>query len=73
MEWIPYNRLKDIEYLDKGGFSIVYKAIWLDGPINNWDDDEKKWIRSFDGIDVALKKLNNSSNINKEFLNEVWY
>jgi len=73
LEWIPYNRLKDIEYLDKGGFSIVYKAIWLDGPINNWDDDEKKWIRSFDGIDVALKKLNNSSNINKEFLNEVWY
>ena len=30
LEWIPYNKFKNIEYLDKGGFSVVYKAIWLD-------------------------------------------
>ena len=33
LEWIPYNRLKNIIYLDKGGFSTIYEAIWLDGPI----------------------------------------
>ena len=32
LEWIPYNRLTNVKYLDKGGFSTVYKAIWLDGP-----------------------------------------
>ncbi len=66
MKWIPYNRLKNIEYLDKGGFSTVYKAIWLDGCIKEWSNDGK-WI----GMKVALKSLNNSSNLGKEFLNEV--
>ncbi len=28
LEWIPYNRFKNIEYLDKGGFCTIYKAIW---------------------------------------------
>src|SRR2546430_2418371 len=28
LEWIPYNRLTNIKYLAKGGFSTVYKAIW---------------------------------------------
>jgi hypothetical protein len=30
LKWIPYNRFKNVEYLDKGGFSTIYKAIWLD-------------------------------------------
>jgi len=66
LKWIHYDRLKNIEYLDKGGFSIVYKAIWLDGPIKEWSNDEK-WI----GTKVALKSLNNSLNLGKGFLNEV--
>ena len=28
--WIPYNNFKNVEYLDKGGFGIVYKAIYED-------------------------------------------
>jgi len=36
IEWIPYNRLRNIQYLAKGGFSTFYKAIWLDGPIRKW-------------------------------------
>jgi len=27
LEWIPYNRLRNIQYLAKGGFSTIYKAI----------------------------------------------
>ena len=27
LEWIPYNRLTNVKYHDKGGFSTVYKAI----------------------------------------------
>ena len=69
LEWIPYNRLTNIEYLAKGGFSTVYKAIWLHGKIIRWDNDKNEWIR-WDN-DVAIKSLDNSSNINDEFLNEV--
>ena len=31
LEWIPYDRLYDIEFIAKGGFGNVYKAIWIDG------------------------------------------
>ena len=71
LEWISYNRFKNIEYFDKGGFSIIYKAIWLDGPFYNWDNNKNKWIR-FGEITVALKSLDKSSSLNEEFLNEVW-
>ena len=68
LEWIPYNKFKSIEYLDEGGFSIVYKAIWLDGPIEYKENN--KWKRSKNKI-VSLKSLNKSLNLNEEFLNEV--
>ncbi|GBB83326.1 hypothetical protein RclHR1_10050009 [Rhizophagus clarus] len=29
LKWIPYNQFKNVKYLDKGGFSTIYKAIWL--------------------------------------------
>ena len=70
LEWIPYNKLKDIKYLDKGGFSTIYEAIWLDGPIEYWNDDEKKLVRH-NNKKVVLKSLNKSSNLSNEFLNEV--
>jgi len=38
----------------------------LDGTIKEWSNNEN-WI----GMKVALKNLNNSSNLGKEFLNEV--
>src|SRR4051812_41923504 len=28
LEWIEYDRFKEIKYLAKGGFGITYKAIW---------------------------------------------
>ncbi len=56
LEWIPYNRFKNIEYFDKGGFSTIYKAIWIDGPINYWVYYEKKWNRSNETT-VILKKV----------------
>ena len=82
LEWIPYNRLTNIKYLAEGGFSTVYNAIWLDGCILSWDYDNKQWNRliydtedtdSIKGWEIVIKSLNNSSNINEEFLNEVRY
>ena len=70
LEWIPYNRLTNIKYLAKGGFSTVYNAIWLDGYIWDWDNGKKQYRNDYS---VVIKSLNNSSNINEEFLNEVRY
>ncbi|GBB92093.1 hypothetical protein RclHR1_19610001, partial [Rhizophagus clarus] len=60
LEWIPYNQFKNVEYLDKGGFGTIYKAIW---------------VKSIEEKEVALKCLDNlnENNLNEnlnEFLNE---
>ena len=36
LKWIPFNKFENFEYLDEGGFGIVYKAIWLK---NNGDEE----------------------------------
>ncbi|GES99048.1 kinase-like domain-containing protein [Rhizophagus clarus] len=87
IEWISYNRLRNIKYLAHGGFSIIYKAIWLDGYIKNFQGNNVQRYRNelnnedyeianekdvklplneneVKGLHVALKSLNNSSNIN---------
>ncbi|GBB92849.1 hypothetical protein RclHR1_20660002 [Rhizophagus clarus] len=55
LRWIPYNHFKNVEYLNQGGFGIIYKAIWL---LKNKD------------IEVALKCPNNLNENLDEFLNE---
>ncbi len=71
LEWIPYNQFTDIKYLDKGGFSTIYEAIWLDGPIKKWNDVKQNWSR-INNQKVVLKSLNKSSNLSNKFLNEVY-
>ena len=64
------DKFENIEYLDKGGFSIIYKATWTDGFIESYIFEEKKWIRN-GSINIVLKSFNKSLNLNEEFLNEV--
>ena len=45
IEWIPYDRFRNIEFLDRGGFSTIYKAVWLDGSISKWDKKKQQWNR----------------------------
>jgi hypothetical protein len=33
LRWIPYNKFKNVEYLDKGGFGTIYKANWLNNEV----------------------------------------
>ena len=70
LEWIPYDRFYDIEYIAKGGFGKVYKANWIDGFILYWDNENQNWKR-YDNKFVSLKSLNNSKNVTLEFINEV--
>ena len=66
MEFVPYDRFKDVKFIAEGGFSKIYKATWIDSPLTKWNEGKRN-----DGVKVALKELNNSKNINFKELNEV--
>ncbi|UZO14368.1 uncharacterized protein OCT59_005827 [Rhizophagus irregularis] len=68
IEWIEYDKFEDVEYLAKGGFGTTFKAVWKDGPI--WDYDNDQWKRAAK-TKVALKCLYNSQDITADFLKEV--
>jgi hypothetical protein len=72
IEWIPFNRLQDVVPHAKGGFGSIFKATWIDGYIDYWDGEDKKWERYNAGKEICLKSLNNSENITEEFLREVY-
>ncbi|GBC02516.1 hypothetical protein RclHR1_04660009 [Rhizophagus clarus] len=67
IEWVPYSDFINVEYVASGGFSKVYRAYWIRGQILSWDDH---YIRNNNTL-VALKELNNSSNISDDFLKEL--
>ncbi|CAG8439174.1 8869_t:CDS:2 [Acaulospora morrowiae] len=67
LEWIPYDRLRDVRYVGSGRFGSVYRSIWIDGPRDKWDKGINQYMR--EGMyPVALKSLDNSQNISQEFL-----
>ncbi|POG77704.1 kinase-like domain-containing protein [Rhizophagus irregularis DAOM 181602=DAOM 197198] len=77
LEWIEYDRFENVEYLAKGGFGTIYKAIWKDGWITNWDFENNNWIRSkyycreYENFPVVLKCLHNSQDITSDLLSEI--
>ncbi|GBC05080.1 hypothetical protein RclHR1_06010001 [Rhizophagus clarus] len=73
LEFVPYEQFKNIKFIARGGFSKIYKATWVDGPIKNWDDikhKDRNIIRD-KNYTVVLKELNKSDNITSEELNEL--
>ena len=69
MEFVPYEQFKNVEFIAEGGFSKIYKATWIDGPITRGWNNRNLTRRSNET--VVLKKLNNSKNITTKELNEV--
>ena len=70
LEWIPFENLQGVTYITKGGFGKIYSAEWPEGKIWYWDIENQKWDKKED-IKVALKSLDNSSDISTNFLDEV--
>jgi hypothetical protein len=56
IKWIPHFQIENKKEIAEGGFSIIYKATYRVG---------------MKDTDVVLKKLRDSQNISKYFLNEV--
>ena len=63
IRWIPFDEFENIEYLARGGFGEVHKAIL----INYYDRFERKYI----DLDVVLKRIYNSSDKISDILKEV--
>jgi len=72
LEWIPYNKLLNIEKYFEGRFSTIYKAIWPGDPIREWSNIEEGWARHNNRA-VEIRTIGNLSNLNEEILNKVWY
>ncbi|EXX57610.1 hypothetical protein RirG_205560 [Rhizophagus irregularis DAOM 197198w] len=73
IEWIPYNNLKNIKYLTKGGYSEIYTAEWTDGNFIEWDSTQQQLKRiGGPGLvqNVVLKRLENVESANKRWFEE---
>ncbi|RIA79837.1 kinase-like domain-containing protein [Glomus cerebriforme] len=70
LEWISFDRFRNIEYIARGGFSKVYRAIWIDGYIDKWDNENQTWKR-YNSKLVAMKSLYISENFILKFINEI--
>ncbi|POG62094.1 hypothetical protein GLOIN_2v645214 [Rhizophagus irregularis DAOM 181602=DAOM 197198] len=70
VEWIPFNKLENIIYLTKGGFSEIYTADWTDGCYNEWDPIKKE-LKKFGVQEVILKKLEIAESDDRNWFEEV--
>jgi len=70
LEWIPFENFQNVTYITRGGFGKIYSAEWAEGCIYSWKFENQKW-RRWTNRKVALKSLDNSSNISADFINEV--
>ena len=70
LEWIPFEKFEMVKYIGRGGFSVVYSALWMEGPRWIWDDGAQEWTRA-GPMNVALKRLDNSQNISSSYIDRV--
>jgi hypothetical protein len=68
-EWIPYNQFNEIKETGKNNSTIVYSAIWKNGPLC-YSNIYSKYKR-YSNKEVALKCLQNSQNNIEILINEV--
>ncbi|RHZ74590.1 hypothetical protein Glove_220g47 [Diversispora epigaea] len=64
--WVPYENLTNIEHIGKGGFSEIYKATW-----ERQNYEASRGIFKMEKTVIVLKVLNDSQNVDTEFLKEL--
>jgi hypothetical protein len=72
LEWIPYDRFYNIKYIAENEFGQVFRANWIDGSIDYWNDSDKTLKRKDRNMFVILESLDNSKIITLEFMNKVF-
>ncbi|CAI2166156.1 2734_t:CDS:2 [Funneliformis geosporum] len=56
VEWIPYERMINIRFFEEE----MFIANWMDGYIVEWDYENNNWKRNGTGVEVLLKKIDES-------------
>ncbi|EXX55972.1 kinase-like domain-containing protein [Rhizophagus irregularis DAOM 181602=DAOM 197198] len=69
VEWIPYDKFINLQFLAKGGCSDIYTADWEEGGYKEWDIKERKLKRA-GKCKVVLKKLENVEDADRTWLEE---
>ncbi|CAB4410454.1 unnamed protein product [Rhizophagus irregularis] len=62
IRWISFSQFTDVKEIAKGGYGIIYKAIWLNKDYTSYPNENET---------VILKRFENSKNVGKYFLNEL--
>ena len=71
LEWIEFDQFELVENKNKrGAFSSIYSAMWLEGPRWNLDEAAEVWTRN-GPMKVILKRLDDSQNMDQDFVNQV--
>ncbi|RHZ75473.1 hypothetical protein Glove_213g112 [Diversispora epigaea] len=65
--WVPFEEFKGVKKIGQGGFSQIFKATWKIQSDINYDGNVKRSSKQ----EIVLKVLNNSQNVDTEFLNEL--
>ncbi|RHZ58666.1 hypothetical protein Glove_372g107 [Diversispora epigaea] len=60
IEWIPYDRFKDVKQIGRGGFGTIHFARWIDGFIEKWDIKNHQWERYDFGLSKIIKENPNN-------------
>jgi hypothetical protein len=69
LEWVPFENFQSVTYITRGGFGKIYSADWPEGFNRFWDIENQRLEKH--SYPFALKSLDNSSDISKDFLDEV--
>ncbi|RHZ85800.1 hypothetical protein Glove_60g67 [Diversispora epigaea] len=70
IEWIPFDKFKEVKQIGRGGFGTIHYARWIDERIRKWDIENQRWERYRKEVEVALKKFDYFVNFN-DVLNEM--
>ncbi|RHZ61689.1 hypothetical protein Glove_346g180 [Diversispora epigaea] len=65
--WVPFEEFEDVKKIGQGGFSKIFKATWKFSKKINYKGTVKRSSKQ----KIVLKVLNNSQNVDTEFLNEL--
>ncbi|RHZ61688.1 hypothetical protein Glove_346g183 [Diversispora epigaea] len=67
LQWVPFKEFEDVKKIGQGGFSQIFKATWkiFEGI------SDKGTVRRSSEQEIVLKVLNNSHDVDAEFLNEL--
>ncbi|CAG8459147.1 2847_t:CDS:2 [Gigaspora margarita] len=70
IEFIPFERLKNIQKRNEGRFADIFDAVWIDGPFNKWNEKENI-LERIGNYNVILKRMKNSEQSASRWFNEI--